>query len=62
MSKCEDYERENYAARYDKGSGANGVESVVMMLSIILKKQPNEVNIKTFYFLLKAKNGLANFV
>ena len=44
MSKYEDYEKENYAARYDEVRGADGVESMVMMLSAILKKPPNEVS------------------
>ena len=44
MSKYEDYERENYAARYDEGRFADGVESMVMMLNAFLKKPPNEVS------------------
>ena len=44
MSKYEDYERENYAARYDESRFADGVESMVMMLSAFLKKPPSEVS------------------
>ena len=44
MSKFEDYDRENYATRYDESRGADDVESMVMMLSAILKKAPNEVS------------------
>ena len=51
MSKYEDYEKENYAARYDEGRGADGVESMVMMLSAILKKPPNEVSFFEWIFM-----------